>query len=170
MRLHIGWLRGRCELFVYLGLPSTSSCNQLEMDGSINKFSKSFFRRVTTLNASSSIVRLFNLSSIAKFSPSLSAYNSAIMLLVLPRALAYLRIQAPSWFRITLPLPAFLGFPKAEPSEFNFIHPSGGFTHPIGMMVLEFFTFVSIPIEKNYALTWMHLFKIRLSTLLVRNT
>ena len=76
--------------------------------GSINKFSEPLFIRITTLNGSSSITKLFNLISLAKTKPSLRAHNSAMILFMCSIPLAYPFIQLPSWSRIKPPPPALL--------------------------------------------------------------
>ena len=77
-----------------------------------------------TLKASSSTIKLESPKSLKMMRPSLRAHNSAMKLLVVPKARLKPLIQWPRWSRITPPPPALPGFPKAEPSVLNFTHPT----------------------------------------------
>ena len=105
----------------------------------------------TTLIASISTIRLLRLSSLARVSPSLRAHYSTMKLLVKPKFLEKPIIQSPLWSQMNPPLPAFPGFPKAEPSVLSFAHPSGGFVHAIGIMDLDTGSLIHVPIAKKFA-------------------
>ena len=85
-------------------------------------------------------------------------------LLVYPMPLTYPFTQLPSWSRNTPPPPAFPGLFKAEPSEFSFNQPHGGFSHPTGMIDLTGLLLASSPIAKNSVLYLKHFFQHWLST------
>ena len=123
---------------------------------SINKFPLSLLIKWTTLKAYNSAIRLFKPRSLARINPSQRAQSLATKLLVNLWDLALPLTYSPLWFQIRPPPLVLPRFPNVEPSWFNLNHPLGGLFHNTGTMVFEKEILAFIPIEKYYALLYIH--------------